>query len=234
YSENPDKVIGGTYTKIPYDNNFFSAFQSIFINYSETKKKEPDYIATHAMVIDPELFKKVGGFSEDFSLPIIEDVEFSHRLRRLGFRLVMKPEILVRHIFNFTLIKSLKNAFKKSKYWTIYSLRNRDMFRDSGTASVELKTDVASCFLSAIFLLLFLFTSNTMFPGLTAITQAINLFTSRKLITAFFNTKGLVFGLAATIYYALIYPFAVGIGAISGIMHYLKMKGAGSSLPAPL
>ncbi|MDO9287878.1 MAG: glycosyltransferase [Thermodesulfovibrionales bacterium] len=222
-SRDGDKIIGGTYTKIPYDNSFFSAFQSIFINYSETKKREPDYIATHAMAIDPVLFKKAGGFSEDF-LPILEDVEFSHRLRRLGIKLIMHPEILVQHIFNFTPIKSLRNAFRKSSWWTIYSLRNRDLLKDSGTASSELKINVASYFLTTAFLLFFLFTLNIVPLGLIAITQAINLYTSRNLITAFFNTKGLIFGLAATIYYTLIYPFAVGIGAISGIMHYLKMK----------
>jgi len=52
FAQDGDRVIGGTYTKIPYDNDFFSTFQSIFINYSETKNKDkPDYIATHAMAI---------------------------------------------------------------------------------------------------------------------------------------------------------------------------------------
>ena len=90
---------------------------------------------------------KSGGFKENF-LPILEDVEFSHRLRRTGFKLTMNPEILVRHIFNFTLIKSLKNAFRKSLYWTIYSLKNKDLLTDSGTASIELKFNVASFFLA--------------------------------------------------------------------------------------
>ncbi len=78
----PDSIIGGTYTPVPYDRSFFSVFQSTFIHYSETKKpKAPDYIATHAMAVDAVVFKKMGGFSEDF-FPILEDVELSHRLRR--------------------------------------------------------------------------------------------------------------------------------------------------------
>ena len=142
-------VIGGTYTKIPYDDVFFSTFQSIFINYSETKKGQPDYIAGHAMAIESDLFAKSNGFPESF-LPIIEDVEFSHRLRKMGVRLEMHPEILVQHIFNFTFLKSMKNAFKKSKYWTAYSLGNKDMLSVSGTASVELKTNVSVLFLNAL------------------------------------------------------------------------------------
>ena len=140
-------IIGGTYTAIPYDKDFFSTFQSIFINYSETKKEPPDYIPTHAMAIARDIFMKSGGFKENF-LPILEDVEFSHRLRKMGYKLTMNSEILVRHIFNFTLIKSMKNAFRKSMYWTIYSLKNKDLLTDSGTASIELKFNVASFFLA--------------------------------------------------------------------------------------
>ncbi|MCK5505194.1 MAG: glycosyltransferase family 2 protein, partial [Thermodesulfovibrionia bacterium] len=148
----PDTVIGGTYTRIPYDNNFFSTLQSVYINYSETKNIEnPDYIAAHAMIIDSATFKKNNGFPENF-LPILEDVEFSHRLRRTGHRLIMNPEIQVQHIFNFTLLKWLINAFRKTMYWTMYSLKNRDSFTDSGTASVELKVNVASYYLSLSFL----------------------------------------------------------------------------------
>ena len=44
--------------------------------------------------------------------PLIEDVEFSHRLRKNGCRLVVDPRIQVRHIFNFSLLRSLQNALK--------------------------------------------------------------------------------------------------------------------------
>ncbi len=102
------------------------------------------------MAISSEHFRKSGGFLEDF-LPMIEDVEFSHRMREWGFKLIMNSEILVQHIFNFNFVKSLKNAFRKSFYWKIYSLKNKDIFKDSGTASIELKTNVAAWFLAALF-----------------------------------------------------------------------------------
>lgn len=210
-------ITGGTYTKIPYDDSFFSAFQSIFINYSETKKKEPDYIATHAMVVDQELFRKFGGFSEDF-LPIIEDVEFSHRLRRSGVKLIMNPDILVRHIFNFTLKKSLRNAFRKAMYWTIYSMANRDLFKDSGTASLELKVNVVSCFISILLLCLFFLADNYFALIFAIIIQILNIgIINRKLIKEFLDAKGLLFAFASAFYYAVVYPFAVGAGAVAGI-----------------
>ncbi len=216
-------VTGGTYTKIPYDDNFFSTFQSIFINYSETKKEPPDYIPTHAMVIARDIFMNSGGFQENF-LPILEDVEFSHRLRKMGYKLLMRPEILVRHIFNFTLIKSLKNAFRKSSYWTVYSLKNRDVLADSGTASYELKINVATFSLNALLAMLFFYFKNTAFLISILLICAVNLNASKGLIKAFYKAKGLSFAVFATLYYTLIYPLPVGAGAISGIIKYLSGK----------
>lgn len=213
-------IIGGTYTVIPYDKDFFSTFQSIFINYSETKKKDPDYIATHAMIIDSEVFKRTGGLAENF-LPILEDVEFSHRLRKMGYKLTMNTEILVRHIFNFTLIKSMKNAFRKSMYWTIYSLRNKNLLADSGTASCELKINVASFFLNTVFIMLFFYFKNTAFLISIFLICAFNLIVSRGLIKAFYKAKGLSFVIFTTLYFTLIYPLPVGAGAFSGILKYI-------------
>ncbi len=137
------KIVGGTYTRIPFDTRFFSLFQSVYINYSETKKiMNPDYLATHALVIRKEHFVESGGFREDF-IPILEDVEFSHRMRQKGFSLHMNPQIRVTHIFNYSFIKSVGNGIKKSSFWTLYSIKNKDLLSDSGTASRELKLAIA-------------------------------------------------------------------------------------------
>jgi GT2 family glycosyltransferase len=214
-------VVGGSYTRLPYDSSFFSSFQSVFINYSELKRKQPDYIATHSMAIEKKIFEKSGGFPEQF-LPIIEDVEFSHRLRRSGYKLLMDPDILVRHIFNFTLRKSLRNAYRKSHYWIMYSLSNRDLLSDSGTASKELKVNVLSYFLIILSLLLypvFLDSSFLIFPLLLSI---FNLFMNKNLLRAFYHAKGFFFALQASLYYTLIYPLAVGAGSFTGMIQYYR------------
>jgi glycosyltransferase involved in cell wall biosynthesis len=220
FSGDDSKIIGGTYTKVPYDDRFFSAFQSIFINYSETKKKAPDYVATHAMVIDRNVFQKSGGFAEDF-LPILEDVEFSHRLRRSGYKLAMNPDILVQHIFNFTFKKSLLNALRKTTYWTVYSLKNKDWLKDSGTASLELKANVASLVLNTFLIILFFFYKNTVFLMLILLIFTLNLVLNSGLLMSFYTSKGFLFSLKATLYYMFVYPFAVGTGAIIGILKFI-------------
>lgn len=215
-------VIGGTYTRIPYDNDFFSTFQSVFIHYSEIKNSgRPDYIATHAMVISAEDFRKSGGFSEDF-LPILEDVEFSHRLRRAGFRLIMDPEIDVRHMFNFTLRRSILNAYKKSRYWFIYSFMNRDMLADSGTASRELKINGISWLACLLCALLFTLTGAAVWFFLAAAFAGLNIFAGRRLFSEFYKSAGFRFSLMAALYYLLLYPAPVLAGTAAGVMGYMR------------
>lgn len=222
------KVVGGTYTKIPYYSNFFDTFQSIYVNYVETKHKEPDYLAAHSMAIDAHVFKEVGGFVEDSFIGFaasVEDVEFSHRLRKKGYKLLMSPEIQVEHIFNFDLWKSLRNAAKKSMYWTMYSLKNKDLTRDSGAASSELKVNAAAYLIMVTFMLVYFYFPSAVFILSILIVAAINLFVNRRLIVAFYSTKGFKFTLAALFYYTVIYSLAVSVGAMVGALKYFwKIK----------
>ena len=217
----PGVIVGGTYTPDPYDPDFFSRFQSLFINYSETKHTDrADYAAGHAMVIAAGTFRRSGGFPEGF-LPVAEDVEFSHRLRRAGHRVVVEPRLRVRHIFGFSLCGSLRNAAFKSMYWTVYSIRNKDVFADSGTASAELKANLAFCFTALTLLLVSVTIGNVLFLYPAALAVAANVMVGRGLIMAFFRGGGAVFGVAATAYYLSLFPLAVGTGVVAGILHHL-------------
>jgi glycosyltransferase involved in cell wall biosynthesis len=223
----PDAVIGGTYTQDPYDRGFFNSFQSIFINYSECKKADDaDYAAAHAMVIAADTFKENQGFPEDF-LPVAEDVEFSHRLRRAGRRIIINPRLRVRHIFNFSLYRSLRNAVFKSMNWTVYSIANRDVLADSGTASTELKTTVGFYGVDVVLVLLFVIYRDPLFLYLTALPIVASLWVSRGLMKAFLKGGGAAFAAAAAAYFLFLYPLAVGGGGFAGLLRYLGKRGRG-------
>ncbi len=214
-------ILGGTYADVAYDDSFFNNFQAAWINYSETRIiNSPDYIAAHAMVMFRKTFNDSGGFPEDF-MPILEDVEYSHRLKKSGYKLLMNPDIQVRHIFGFTLSRSLRNAYRKTAYWSLYSLRNRDLFSDSGTASVEFKTNVALYVLIILLLLIAALLQSSALISLIPVIILINIFISRKLIRAFLNAKGRMFAFFAFLYYALLYPLPVGLGTASGMLKYI-------------
>jgi len=221
-SEGRAAIVGGTYTVSPYDRRFCSRFQSVFINYFETKHAPAaDYIATHALAISADIFRKHHGFTAG-SMPILEDVEFSHRLRRAGCRLVMNPAIQVQHIFDYSLLRSLRNAYVKSKYWTCYAIGNRDLLADSGTASLELKLDVCVCMLIGLLLLGYILSAKAALLAPIAMLLAFNLYVNRRLLLAFHRAEGLGFAVMATLYYLLLYPLAVGAGALAGLILYFR------------
>jgi glycosyltransferase involved in cell wall biosynthesis len=217
-------IVGGTYTKRPYDNNFFSRFQSLFIHYAETKHAvSPDYIATHAQAMYARLFKHHEGFTNQV-FPILEDVEYSHRLKRDGVKLIINPELQVQHIFNFSFLRSIQNAIRKTRFWTTYSLRNKDLLADSGTASHELKINTLAFALMAILLILFTVTNNNLYIASLIALVTTNIGVNFRFLTSIYRTQGLFFTLAAACYYMFIYPIAVSTGSLLGISSYMKYR----------
>jgi len=216
-------VIGGSYTPQPYDELFFSRFQSAFIHYSETKQAlAPDYIATHALAIKATAFRRSGGFNETMG-PILEDVEFSHRLRRADIKLEMEPGLQVQHIFNYSLLDSWRNAIRKTRYWIQYSLNNQDLLTDSGTASLELKFNVSTFYLSLVLLLISFVGHPSTLPAVVLLTS-INLLLSRGLLKAFYVANGPVSGIGSILYYLLVYPIPIGIGSLAGLAGFMRSR----------
>jgi glycosyltransferase involved in cell wall biosynthesis len=213
-------VMGGTYTPIPPDPGFFNEFQSVFIHYFETKNNDaPDYLATHALVIRAETFTKMGGFREDF-LPILEDVDFSHRLRSAGYRLIMNPDLQVGHIFNLSLLRSLQNAVRKTRYWIVYSFMHRDLFADSGTASREIKINGTIWLVNMVLALVFLLSGQRNFLVPVPLLWGAGMYVNRHLFRAFARAGGAVFAVMAAAYYTAFYPAAVWAGVIRGLVQY--------------
>jgi hypothetical protein len=132
----------------------------------------------------------------------------------------MDPRILVRHIFGFSYLDSLKNAWRKSRYWTRYSLGNHDLTADSGTASRGLKLNVAALVLSAVLFALFFITGRPVLGLLGALVQGANIVLQKGLIWSFFRTGGPAFALVATAYYATAFATAVFVGASVGALEF--------------
>ena len=133
----------------------------------------------------------------------------------------MNPAIQVQHIFNYSLMRSLRNAFAKSLHWTGYSIRNRDVLADSGTASVGLKFNVLVFTANAGLLCGFVLTGKAILLVPIALALVVDLFVNRGLLLAYLRAEGLGFALVAALYYLLLYPLAVGAGAAAGMLRHL-------------
>jgi glycosyltransferase involved in cell wall biosynthesis len=221
HEHSAEVVMGGTYTPTPPVSGFFNTFQSAFIHHFETKSNDaPDYLATHALVIRVETFKKMGGFREDF-LPILEDVDFSHRLRSTGYRLIMNPDLQVQHVFNLSLLRSLQNAVRKTRYWIEYSLTRKDLFADSGTASREIKINGVVWLANAILALVFLLSGQRGLLVPVPLLWGAGMYVNRHLFRTFVRAGGTVFAVMAAAYYTALYPAALWAGVIRGLVQYM-------------
>jgi glycosyltransferase involved in cell wall biosynthesis len=216
--------VGGAYTKRPWDTDFFSIFQSLYIHHTETKVEEPDYIATHCMAIRKETFEEFGGFVVDYFIghqASVEDVELSHRLIDAGYKLCRPREILVKHMFRFSFSRSVKNAIKKSKYWTMYSLYKGDLLNDSGAASYELKVNVFTQCLNLAFIATAALTGSWWLLVPVALLYALNVAVSLKLFKLFRDDRGWWFLLRVMAYYQFFYCFIVAYGSFTGMLKYV-------------
>jgi glycosyltransferase involved in cell wall biosynthesis len=224
FGSRKDRVLGGTYTPLPADDDFYSAFQSISIHHLETRTNPPDYVAAHAMVIDAGLFRRSGGFVENSFIgraASVEDVELCHRLRRSGCELSIDPRLQVTHIFRFSLLRSVRNAFRKASYWTTYSMANGDMLADSGAASRQLKASVF-CSLAVAALVSCAAAGRVLWPLLPAAALlGLPVFINRSLIAAWRAAKGPLFCLQALSYYLTVYAFTVAAGGLAGAARYV-------------
>jgi len=216
--------VGGAYTREAWDDDFFSNFQSLYIHHVETKVEHPDYIATHCMAIWKKTYEDFGGFKEDYFIghaASVEDVELSHRLINAGYQLSRPTDIQVQHIFRFNFRKSVLNAIKKSKYWTMYSLHNKDVMKDSGAASYELKVNVATQVLN-VGLTVLAIVLRSWWPLVgAAFLYGVNTAVSYNLLRLIKQEKGWWFLLRAMAYYQFVYPFVVAYGSSAGILKYI-------------
>jgi hypothetical protein len=108
----------------------------------------------------------------------------------------------------------------------IYSLKNRDSFSDSGSASVELKVNVALCCLSILLIMLSAALKLSLILSLIPFIFFMNLYISRRFVKVFYEEKGLIYAALAFLYFSTLYALAVGTGTVIGVVNYFfKYKG---------
>ncbi len=152
----------------------------------------------------------------------------------------MSPALRVTHVFRFSLRRSLANAVKKARYWTAYSLVNRDVLADSGTASRELKANVAlaaacgallatAAVAGLAWLAAAAVAAGSPWPlAPAAPLLALDVHLNRRLVAVWFRAGGLRFSVLATLYYATLYAAAVGLGAAAGAAQWAwKLRSSG-------
>jgi lipopolysaccharide/colanic/teichoic acid biosynthesis glycosyltransferase/GT2 family glycosyltransferase len=97
-----------------------------------------DFIDTFSAAYRKEVFLQNGGFDETFRNPAVEDIEFSFRLARKGYRMVFEPLATVFHQHDRSLMEYLVRKYKIG-FWGAYMLRwtSERFLHDTHTAPTQ-------------------------------------------------------------------------------------------------
>jgi len=99
------------------------------------KLPQVDFIDTYSAAYRRDIFLQNGGFDTSFTVPSVEDQEFSFRLAQKGYHLEFIPEAAVYHVHDRNLSDYWKRKFGIG-YWKAYMLRwlPQKTFNDSHTS----------------------------------------------------------------------------------------------------
>jgi hypothetical protein len=167
------------------------------------------------------VFLEAGGYDEwSYPRPQIEDVELGHRVRALGHRIVLRPEIQCKHLKRWTLRSVVTGDFRdRGVPWT-RMLIQQGLATKAKTLNLRTaeKLNTILVGISIMLALAALIGRSWMMAALAAGALAIVVGVNRALYEFFFKSRGLLFALAViplhTLYYvnngvAVLYGWAL-------------------------
>lgn len=78
-----------------------------------------DWVATYGACYRKSIFLENGGFNEIYSKPSSEDVEFSIRLGKKGYKMIFAPKATCLHLHHVNFFRFLKFKYTRA-YWTVW------------------------------------------------------------------------------------------------------------------
>ena len=126
-----DAVIGA-YDDTPDSREFFSQYRNLmhcFVH--RTGSREAFTFWSGCGAIRRGVFLESRGFDERYTRPSIEDIEFGSRLVAAGRRILLRPDIEVKHLKSWTFWQIVRtDVFDRGIPWAELILRNRSMPND--------------------------------------------------------------------------------------------------------
>jgi glycosyltransferase involved in cell wall biosynthesis len=130
-SNSLDAVIGA-YDDTPGGRNFLSQYRNLmhcFVH--RTGSREAFTFWSGCGAIRRDVFLQFGGFDESYERPSVEDIELGYRLVAAGRRIMLRPDIQVKHLKRWTLWQMIEtDVFNRGIPWADLILRERRMPSD--------------------------------------------------------------------------------------------------------
>ena len=109
----------GSYDERPADPGLLSRYRNLYHYWNhQIGNERASTFWTGCGAVRRELFRSLGGFSESFARPSIEDIEFGYRLRAAGHRIRLLKDMQCTHLKRWTLGNMVHtDIFLRGKPW---------------------------------------------------------------------------------------------------------------------
>jgi GT2 family glycosyltransferase len=126
-----DAVIGA-YDDSPAASPFVSQYRNLLHCFTHRAgRRDASTFWSGCGAVRKEAFLRCGGMDERYGAPAIEDIEFGHRVKSSGGRILLDPSIQVQHLKCWTFVKMIKtDIFDRGIPWARLILREGRMPND--------------------------------------------------------------------------------------------------------
>lgn len=114
FHENPEiAALFGSYDDQPPHRSLVTLYKNLQHHFvHQHSQREASTFWTGLGAIRRDVFVKLGGFSETYSHPSIEDIELGVRLKRAGYRVQLCAEIQATHLKHWNLVSLLRTDIR--------------------------------------------------------------------------------------------------------------------------
>lgn len=219
FKENDIAAVVGDYTIKCGQRNFISDYKNLLHTfYHSTGKRFTTTFFTACSAVKKDVFITSGGFEEKIG-PDAEDIALGYKLKRMGYKILLNPEIQVKHNKLFTFHSLIRtDIFYRGVPWVKLMLRYKKISNDLNTNYCDIISvfSIYSLFLCLIMNFFFKISIMPFILGFFCIFIIVEL----KFLTYIFNLRGFMFVLK-TIFMKMVYDVCCGLAVLIGIIEIL-------------
>lgn len=188
----------GSYDESPRAQNITSQYKNLLHHFMhQNSALDASTFWAGCGAVRYSVFKRFGGFNENYIHPSIEDIELGMRLRRAGCHIMLRPELQVKHLKRWSLRDLVyTDIFRRAIPWSRLLIAE-DKIPDelnlqlaqrlSAVVALIIATSIAISFWHPVGLILFI--------GSASLFAALNF----GLLRFFYIRRGILFALAACV-----------------------------------
>ncbi len=122
----------GSYDDTPKVKDFLSQYRNLMHCYvHQTAQQEASTFWSGCGAIRRDIFLENSGFDESYGRPAIEDIELGYRLRHQGRKMILDPDLQVKHLKAWSFFNLVKtDIMDRGIPWTELILRDRFLPND--------------------------------------------------------------------------------------------------------